>query len=64
MTTSPYRLQIFVPDPDVREALKEISHREKTSLQKLIMGMLLDKLDTYPEYEKLAARQRREASPA
>ena len=59
MTLSPYRLQIFVPE-DMREALKEVVHREKTSLQKLTVELLLSKLHEYPEYEHIQLQQRRE----
>ena len=49
MMTAPYRLQIFLPD-DIRDALKDIAHREKISLQKMTLQILLDKVHEYPEY--------------
>jgi hypothetical protein len=54
MATSPYKLQIFVPDEAVREAMKEVVHREKTSLQKLTVDLWLAKLHEYPEFQHLA----------
>lgn len=50
--TSPYRLQIFLPD-DVREALREVAHTERTSQQKLVLAWLIEKLQTYPEGKEL-----------
>lgn len=45
---APYRLQIFLPDA-VREALREVAHKERTSQQKLVLAWLIEKLKTYPE---------------
>ena len=47
---SPYRLQIFLED-DVRDALRDIAHEERTSLQQLISEWLLDKIHEYPQHE-------------
>lgn len=55
MALSPYRLQIFIPDEEMREAIKEVAHREKTSVQKLVFRLLLDKLHEYPEYQHIEA---------
>jgi hypothetical protein len=46
--TAPYRLQIFLPD-DVREALREVAHKERISQQKLVLSWLVEKLQGYPE---------------
>lgn len=46
--TAPYRLQIFLPD-DVREALREVAHKERISQQKLVLSWLIEKLQQYPE---------------
>ena len=50
--TAPYRLQIFLPD-DVREALREVAHKERTSQQKLVLAWLIEKLQQYPEGQAL-----------
>jgi hypothetical protein len=47
---SPYRLQIFL-EYDVRDALKDIAHEERTSLQELVSEWLLDKIHDYPQHE-------------
>lgn len=47
MVTIPYKLQIFISD-EMREALREAAHQEKTSLQKLVTQWLLDRLKTHP----------------
>ena len=47
-STAPYRLQVFLPD-DVREALREVAHKERTSQQRLVLAWLIEKLKTYPE---------------
>ena len=54
MTLSPYRLQIFVPDEELREAIKEIAHRQKTSVQKLVTRLLVEEAHKYPEYRHIA----------
>jgi hypothetical protein len=51
-STAPYRLQIFLPD-DVREALREVAHRERVSQQRLVLSWLIEKLQQYPEGEHL-----------
>jgi len=52
--TVPYRLQIFLPD-DVREALREVSHAEHVSQQKLVLSWLIEKLKQYPQGQHLQA---------
>jgi hypothetical protein len=51
---SPYRLQIFL-ESEVRDALKDIAHEERTSLQDLISEWLLDKIHEYPQHEAVGA---------
>jgi hypothetical protein len=52
MVTTPYKLQIFIPE-DMREALREVAHQEKTSLQKLITKWLLECLQKHPTGQTL-----------
>lgn len=59
-TMSPYRLQIFIQDTEMREAMREVAHREKTSLQQLTVALWLTKLEEYSEYCELANRLRQE----
>lgn len=59
MALSPYRLQIFVPDEEMREAIKDVAHREKTSVQQLVLRILLDKIHEYPEYQHIELPSRR-----
>ena len=59
MATTPYRLQIFVPDEEMREAMKDVAHREKSSLQQLTMELWLAKLHEYPEYQHLTLPEKR-----
>lgn len=56
MATAPYRLQIFLAD-DVREALREVAHQQKTSIQKLVTRWLIEKLREYPAGEELEVPQ-------
>ena len=59
MATTPYRYQIFVPDEAVREAMKDVAHREKKSLQQLTLELWYAKLHEYPEYQNLVLPERR-----
>ena len=52
MATVPYRLQIFLDD-DVRQALKNVAHKEKTSMQQLVAAWLVDLLRARPEGQHL-----------
>ena len=45
---TPYRLQIFLPN-EVREALRDVAHKERISLQRLVLTWLVEKLQSYPE---------------
>ena len=54
-TDSPYRLQVFLPFP-LRDALRDIAHEERTSLQKLIAAWLLERATTYPKWADLRER--------
>ena len=49
----PYRLQIFLPDA-MRNALRDIAHEERTSMQQLVAGWLLGKIRSYPRYESVS----------
>ena len=59
-SSAPYRLQIFLPDA-VREALRDVAFKERTSQQKLVLAWLIDKLQQYPEGQHL--QQEAEGSP-
>lgn len=52
----PYRLQIFLPEP-VREALKDLAHEERQTLQGLVVTWLLEKIHTYPRYRTLEVEE-------
>lgn len=56
---TPYRLQIFVPDEEAREAMKDVAHREKKSLQQLTLELWYAKLHEYPEYQHFQLPERR-----
>lgn len=49
----PYRLQVFLPD-DIRAALRDIAHEERTSIQQLVAHWLLERIRHYPRYHDLA----------
>ena len=52
MVTTPYKLQIFL-DLEVRDALKDVAHTEKTSMQQLVTTWLVDLLRARPEGQHL-----------
>ena len=52
MATAPYRLQIFL-DLAMRKALRDVAHKEETSMQQLVTAWLWDKLQEYPEGQHL-----------
>jgi hypothetical protein len=47
-STAPYRLQIFLP-AEVREALRNVAHKQRVSQQRLVLSWLIDKLKEHPE---------------
>ena len=59
---SPYRLQIFLPET-MRDALRDIAHEERMSLQQLVAGWLLEKIRANPRYENLSFESDTGASP-
>lgn len=50
----PYKLQIFFPE-EMRVALKKVAHRHETSVQKLVVSWLREKLSQEPEGRNLPA---------
>lgn len=55
-SSAPYRLQIFLPD-EVREALRAVAYKERTSQQKLVLAWLVEKLQAYPEGRDLTLNE-------
>ena len=50
-----YMLQIPIP-PEMREALREVTHAERKELQELVPEWLLEKLKTHPASRKLVRK--------
>lgn len=50
---TPYRFQMYMPE-DVRDALRDVAHRERASMTELVYTWIVEKIQTYPEGEKLA----------
>jgi len=48
-------LQIPIP-PEMREALREVTHAERKELQELVPEWLLEKLKTHPASRKLVRK--------
>lgn len=47
---TPYRFQMYMPE-EMRDALREVAHRKKTSMNALVYGWIAEKLQAEQQYD-------------